>query len=241
MGYYKKLLSIVGMGLLLNSGLLLAAETSANAVLMKAYKYIGSLDTYAFDAVVLNDDTVEKKSTKHYKHTVTVKVDRPDDLRIDIKGDVKNRSIYLHEGVFTIFDHAFGYYGQLDLPQKSIDGALDYIFDSYGIKAPLAALIYSDMYKRSKFTKSVYFGTRTVGGEECDYVAFRNAKSEVHVWILRGDKPLIKSFTLIDKSEKGTPKTSASIKWYTDIDIPKSTFIFHAPKEAVAISIKPAN
>jgi hypothetical protein len=232
----------MSIGLLLNSSLLLAAETSANTILKRAYQYIGSLDTYAFDAVVLNTDTINGKNAKHYQHTVTVKVDRPNDLRIDIKGDVKNRSIYLNEGLFTIFDSEYNYYCQLKLPQKSLNSALDYMFDTYGIKAPLAALIYNDMYKRNKFTKSVYFGTRTVGGEECDYVAFKNTKSEVHIWILRGDKPLIRSFTLIDKSEKGTSnKTSASIKWHTDIEISKSDFVFHAPKAAVPISIKPAN
>jgi len=241
MSHYKKLFWIAGIGLLLNSTLLADGAKSADAILKKAYQYIGSLDTYTFNAVVLNDDIIEDASVKHYQHNVSVKVDRPDDLRIDIKGDVKDRSIYLHEGIFTIYDHNVGYYGQLKLPKKSIDSALDYIFDKYGIKAPLAALIYSDMEKRSKFTKSVYFGTRMVSGVECDYVAFRNAQNEVHVWITRGEHPLIKSFTLINKDEKGEPKTSANIKWDIHAKISKDEFIFTAPKRAFPISIKSAN
>ncbi len=49
------------------------------------------------------------------------------------------------------------------------DGTLDLIFDAYGINAPLASLIYSDMDKSVKFTKSKYFGTMDVAGVACDY------------------------------------------------------------------------
>ncbi len=241
MTLHKRILTIAGLGILLSTSVLLSAEQSAAAILKHAYQYIGSMDKYAFDAVVTNDDMVDGKLQKQYKQYVSVKVDRPNDLRVDSKGDTKNRTNYLHDGVFTMIDHGFNYYGQIKLPYKSIDKALDYIFNKYGIKAPLAALIYSDMDKRSRFTKSTYFGKRTVGGVECDYIAFRNRGGEVHVWISSGEKPLVKSFTIIDTTVKGKPRTTASIKWDTDPDFSEKDFIFTAPKGASNISVESAN
>jgi hypothetical protein len=216
----------------------LAAESSASAIAKKAYHYIGSLDKYAFDAVVTNDDTKDGKSVK-YTHRVSAKVDRPDKFRFDVKGDIKDRSSYLNDGVFTMVDHGFGYYGQLKTG-KGIDGTLDYIFDRYGIKAPLAQLIYSDMHKRTKINKGKNFGKVMLDGTECDYIAFMVKSKEVHMWIPTGDKPLIKRFIIIDRKITGNPRSVSTIKWNPDAKISDSDFVFKAPKDASKISIQSA-
>ena len=240
MVFQKKMLYIATMGLLLSGSALFAAEVSATSLLKHTYQYIGSLDTYAFNAVVTEEDMQEGKLLKQYTQAISVKVDRPNEFRMDTKGDIKERSTYLHEGIFTMMDHGFNYYGQIKLPQKDINAALDYMFEKYGIKAPLAALIYSDMDKRSKFSKSTYFGKRTVGGVVCDYIAFRNKGGEIHIWITHGDKPLIRCFTMIDTSVKGKPKTTAFIQWNTASKIAESDFIFKAPAGAANISVQSA-
>ncbi|HHD72747.1 MAG TPA: DUF2092 domain-containing protein, partial [Epsilonproteobacteria bacterium] len=166
---------------------------------------------------------------------VSIKVNRPDKLRVDTKGDIKNRSIYLNDGLFTMMDHTYNYYGQLKTP-KTIDGTLDFIFEKFGIRAPLASLIYSDMAKRAKFTRSKYFGKMDVAGTECDYVAFKSRAGEVHIWIATGDKPLVKTYAIID----GDNRMDTSLTWDTDPKISQSDFIFKAPKGAAKISIEPA-
>ncbi|KYJ86257.1 DUF2092 domain-containing protein [Sulfurovum riftiae] len=240
MTLYKRILCIAGLGVVLGNTSLFAAEQSAASIVKHAYQYIGSLDKYTFNAIVTEDAMEKGKLLKQYKQYVSVKVDRPDNLRVDTKGDIKKRTSYLHDGTFTMIDHDFNYYGQIKLPHKSIDKALDYIFDRYGIKAPLAALIYSDMHKRSKFTKSTYFGKRTIDGAEYDYVAFRNRGGEVHAWISSGEKPLVKYFTIIDTTVKGKPRTTASIKWDTDPRLSEKDFIFKAPRGASNISVESA-
>jgi hypothetical protein len=238
--FAKKLLYITGIGIFLSSSILVASEVSAKSILKHAYHYISTLDQYAFDATVINDEIQEGKPFKQTRQEVSVKIDRPNNLRVDSKGAVKNRSNYLHQGLFTMIDHEFGYYGQIKLPHQSIDDALDYIFEHYGIKAPLAALIYSDMYKRSKFSKSTYFGQRTIDGINCDYIAFRNKGGEVHIWISRGEQPLVKSFTVIDTTVPGHPKTSALIRWNLHPTISEQDFIFKAPKGVFPVSVERA-
>ncbi len=240
MNLHKKLLCTAGVALLLSSTTLFAAEQSAKDVVNKAYQYIGSMDKYSFNAVVSNEEAQDGNIVNTHKQNVSVKVVRPGKLRVDTKGENKSRSSYINEGTFTMLDREFGYYGQIET-KKDIDGTLDMIFETYGIKAPLASLIYSDMHKRVKFNRSKYFGTVEVAGVECDYVAFKSKVREVHVWITTGDQPLVKTFSIIDTSIKGNPRRNTTLTWNTDPKISDSDFVFSAPKDVTKISIESAN
>ena len=240
MKLHKRILCATGIALLLSGTNLFAAEKSAVDIVNKAYQHIGSMDKYAFDAIVLDEEVKDGAVVKTYRQDVSVKVDRPSKLRVDTKGDTKNRSSYINEGLFTMIDHGHGYYGQLETP-KTIDGALDLIFEKYGIRAPLASLIYSDMGKRVKFKRSKYFGTVDVAGVECDYVAFRGRVREVHVWITTGETPQIINYSIIDTTVEGNPRMNTSISWNTNPKISDSDFIFKAPKGVTKISVEAAN
>ncbi len=146
MNVHKKLLCTAGIALLLINTNLLAVEKSAVDIVKKVYQHLGSMDKYAFDAVVM-DDVLDEKGVvvERFRQELSVKVDRPGKFRVDSKGDTRNRSSYLNEGIFTMIDHGEGYYGQLEA-EKTINGTLDIIFDMYGIKAPLASLVYNDIH-----------------------------------------------------------------------------------------------
>jgi len=236
MNLHKKLLCTAGVALLLSSTSLFAADKSARNILNNAYQYIGGMDKYAFTAVIVDD---EKHEGKTYKHTADVKVDRPGNLRVDTTGTVKNRSSYLNNGNFTMIDHSYNYYGQIKTP-KNLNAALDVLFEKFGIRAPLAQLIYSDMDKRARFKSSKYFGTKDLAGVECDYVAFKNGTKELHVWITTGDKPLVKAYSLIDTSANSTSRTNTSITWNENANISDSDFVFVAPKGSSKISVNRA-
>ncbi|RLA71234.1 MAG: hypothetical protein DRG09_00880 [Epsilonproteobacteria bacterium] len=235
MNLYKKALVVVSFGLLLSNTNLLAEEKSAKSIVSNAYAQIGNMDKYAFSAIVVDNDTVEGE-TITYKQKVSVKIERPAKLRVDNKGDIKDRSTYINNGLFTMIDHNFAYYGQLKTP-KTIDATLDFIFDKFGMRTPLATLMYSDMGKRIKFRTNKYFGTVDVAGVECDYVAFKNNTKEIHVWITTGEHPLVKTFSIIN----GDTRINTSLTWNTNPKFSDSDFIFKAPKGAEKISINSAN
>ena len=239
MNLHKKLLCTLGVVLLLSTTNLLATEKSAKDIINNAYAYIGSMDKYSFRAVVSEDVVENGKIVKTYKQYVSAKLSRPDKLRVDTKGDIKNRSNYLNNGLYTMIDHDTGFYGQIKTP-KSIDDALDFLFTKFGISSPMASLFYSDMHKRVKFKKSKYFGTMDVAGTECDYVAFKNNTREIHAWIATGDKPLVKTYTIIDTGIKGKPRMNTSITWTND-NISDSDFVFKAPKNALRITVHSSN
>ena len=236
MKLYSKLLCATGVVLLIGSTSLCAEEQSPKDIMHKALHYIGSMDKYAFDAVVVENETADDGTVNSYRHDVSVKVDRPGKFRVDTKDETRDRSNYLNNGVFTMMDHGFGYYGQLKA-SETIDGTLDYIFEEYGIRSPLAQLLYSDMSKRAKFKTSKNFGTMMVDGTECNYVAFSNDIREVHVWIITGDKPLVKTYSVIDKTGEGEMRMNTSLYWKNSSSVSDSDFIFTVPKGATKISV----
>ena len=240
MKLHKKVFCVVGLGLLLSGTQLVAVDKTAKDVINNAYQYLGSMDKYAFKAVVSEDAVEDGQIVKTYKQNVSAKVSRPNMLRVDTKGDIKNRSNYINNGLYTMIDYDLGYYAQVKTP-KSIDGALDFIFTKLGIKSPMASLFYSDMHKRVKFNKGKYFGTVEVGGVECDYVAFKNQTREVHAWIATGEKPLVKTYSVIDTDTQGNPRMNTSLTWIKNSSFSDSDFIFKAPKGASKISIHTSN
>lgn len=240
MKLHKKVFCVVGLGLLLSGTHLVAAEKTAKDVINNAYQYLGSMDKYAFKAIVSEDAVDDGQIVKTYKQNVSAKVSRPNMLRVDTKGDIKNRSSYINNGLYTMIDHDFDYYAQIKTP-KSIDGTLDFIFTKLGIRAPMASLFYSDMHKRVKFKKGKYFGTVEVGGVECDYVAFKSKTREIHAWIATGDKPLVKTYSVIDTDTQGDPRMNTSLTWINNPSISESDFVFKAPKGASKVSVNSAN
>ena len=235
MNLHKKFLCTAGVALLLSSTSLFAADKSARDILNNAYQYIGSMDKYSFTATTVDDEVQNDKVYKS-KHTSIVKIDRPNKLRVDTTGTSRNRTNYLNNGSFTMIDHKYNYYGQIKTP-KNIDVALDALFNKFGIRAPLAQLMYSDMDKRVKFRTGKYFGTKVVGGVECDYIAFKNGKKELHAWIATGDKPLVKTYSIIDSGSDYKSRINTTVNWNTNVNISDSDFVFVAPKGSSKISV----
>lgn len=218
---------------------LVAVELSAKQIIYQSQSYLSSLNKYAFDAVILNTYTAEDGEVSQSKQQISVKLERPDRLRVDIKSDFKDRTNFLKNGKYTIVDRTFGYYGQLKVPKK-IDDALDFLIKEFGINAPLTALLYLDMPQRTKFTSSKNFGIVDLAGVPCHYVAFKNAKSEVHIWIATGDKPLVKHYSVISPMGKEFLRIDSSITWKDASTIKESDFVFTPSKNLMKISIESA-
>lgn len=244
----KNILSI-SMLICLSSTMMLSAEEQtqkvktvypvASIILLDSYRYMGALEKFSFDALTTNDDVFHDKMLKEYTHKVHADLQRPANLRINVSGDIKNRSSYLYNDKFTIFDHDLNFYGELKVPNR-MDSALDYLFDAFNIKSPLANLLYTDLDKRlAPKNNGYYFGTVQVDGKSCHHIGFVNEKRELQVWIEKGKSPLIKKFSIIDKSSKFHLRSTTRIRWDLQTDLKEKDFHFNPPKGAVEISIEP--
>ena len=229
MSISKKILLVIGSGVILNTVNLLA-QSSAIDIAKRAYDYLDHQNRYAFDAVNINHSGEDK-----IKHHVSVKVNRPNQLRVDVKGDIRNRSTYLNNGMYTVYDYNKNMYLNIKVP-KNIDDTLDKLYEKYKINIPLVQLLYKYMGKRiKKGNKSKNFGIVELNGEKCNYIAFADRYKEVHVWISTSNKPLIKHFVVKDKVKKNHIYKEATIVWRDTNSILSSDFIFNKPINAVEV------
>jgi len=226
-----KFLLATSLGLLLSTSTLLADTMSPKDIAKKVYNSLDKRQSYAFDAIIVNHSDDGKN-----KHHVSVKVNRPNQLRVDVAGDIRNRSNYLNDGLYTIYDHKKNYYLHIDTP-KNIEDTLDALFDTFEIKAPLAQLVYTNMGEKIKFDRSKNFGIVDLNGVECHYIAFSDKTKEVHVWITTGETPLVKHYRIVDKTSTNNAYKSTTIYWKGAKTISPNDFVFTAPKKSQEVFI----
>ncbi|SFV53966.1 hypothetical protein MNB_SV-10-923 [hydrothermal vent metagenome] len=210
-----------------------------SAIVMDAFRYLGKLHQFSLDAVTSNDDVFRNKMLVTYTHWVHIDLQRPGKLHVSVDGDLKERSFYLNDGRFVIYDKVLGYYGKLKLP-VSVDAALDDLFEQYDIKTALANVLYSDLYKRiPPKQEGYYFGLSNVDDIVCHHIGFSNKVQEIQYWIEKGKRPLIRKFIVIDKTEALLPRSSTVLRWDITPDFNDEVFEFTPPKNAVEIPIEP--
>jgi hypothetical protein len=210
-----------------------------SSIVMNAYRYLGSLKHFSVEAVTTNDDYFKKEMIATFTHHVHIDLQRPGKLHIDVAGDLKNRSFYLNDGHFVIYDESLDYYGVLQEP-KEIDTALDALFDKYDIKTPLANILYSDLYKRiPPKNKGYYFGISEVDGKLCHHIGFSSEVEEIQFWIETGVRPLILKFIVIDKTHKYLPRSGTVLRWDLHPKFNEKTFAFTPLEKTIQISIEP--
>jgi len=173
-----------------------------------------------------------------YTHWVHIDLQRPGRLHVSVDGDLKERSFYFDDGRFVIYDEVLGYYGRLELPKK-IDAALDDLFEQYDIKTALANVLYSDLYRRiPPKQEGYYFGLSDVDDTVCHHIGFENDVQEIQFWVEKGEKPLIRKFIVIDKTEKLLPRSGSLLRWNLTPKFTEKTFAFTPPENAREIPIE---
>jgi|GEM_PF-685189 len=209
------------------------AETgiSASNLLKKAYTYIGNLEKYSFEATIFNEDDLGGEMLIYLRHHYKVSVVEPDKVHIEVKGDTENARMYFKEGTVSIMDNDEKSYAQVKV-SSDINNAIDDLKNTYGFPVPLTQFIYSDMADDiNTSTEGYYLGTVFLEDETpCYYIVFPEKEWDVHFWIEKGDKPLIRKVTYLDKIKKGQPRSFIKLDWDLTSSIDEKIFDFKIPE-----------
>jgi len=209
-------------------------------ILESAYRYLEKQPAFSLEAVTVNEDLYGEKIVTEVRHRIRVDLERPGKIRVRIDGDSKHRDYLMRNGAFLVWDRSHNLYGELHTP-ATVDGTLDYLYDAYGIKTPLANLLYSDLSRRLRpKARSYDFGLRLFDGVWCRYLAFENGVKELEIWIQAEGAPLIRRFVIIDKSTKFRLHSATSIRWISVGKVEGDPFELNLPENAHKIPIEPA-
>lgn len=255
---FKRLLGITGAVLLATSMNLCAAEDVTAAVMKagkkteaqagitakelvkKSYNYLGSLKNYAFKATIVNEDDYAGKMLMYIKHDYKVAVQRPNKVRMQVRGYVENRDTVMNNGKVSVYNLVSNTYAEISV-EKDIDDALDTLMVDYNLSIPLTQLLYSDSaldIDEDLQSEGYYFGTVNVDNIPCYYIGFSEKEWDVQLWIEKGARPVIKRLAFLDKTMKGQPRSMIKVSWNMDEMTDQSLFTFTAPKGVKKIEIK---
>jgi len=205
-------------------------------------EYLASAQEFRFDADVSYDSVQSTGEKLEFGGTVEVSVRRPDRLRVNYDGDEHQRRIFFDGSTLTMFDVAANLFAVNDVP-ADIDGALDQVFEKFGLSVPIADLIYRDPYSAlmSSVEEGTVVGTRTIDGESCYHLSFVQETIDWQIWIADGPAPLPRKLVITYKNEPGSPQYSARLSgWDLQALASETYFQFRPPYGANEIQFLPA-
>ena len=221
----------------------LPIELQAEELLSQMNGFLNNLSQFTFYAENTEDQLLSSGQQLQFAHTVHVAVQRPNRFRADIQGDIYHQQLFFDGETVTLLDKSHNYYGTLKAP-STIEAALDFALESFGLRAPLADFIrrkntFVDLpYIESGF----YVGLHDVGGVQCHHLAFRQNDVDWQIWIENSDTPVPRKIIISQKHVTGAPQFSALLSdWTLALQLPDSHFIFEPPKNAKKIQFLPAN
>jgi hypothetical protein len=218
-------------------------DPQADSILRQMSEYVGGFQQFTLH-VENNVDTLMPCNQKlQLSRAVDMFVKRPNRFRANIDGDRVDQELYYDGTSITLYTKDVNVYASLDAP-PTIDEAMDYAIESYGLVAPMVDLIYTDAYEIliGDVQSGFYVGLSKVFGVECHHLAFRGAETDWQIWIENSKTPLPRKIVLTSKLVAGAPQFTAFLNnWDSSTPIKERIFGFKAPETAERIEFLPAD
>jgi hypothetical protein len=219
-----------------------AIEPEAMAALDKMGAYLRTLDAFQVKAVTSTDEVLTDGQLATFSATADMLVDRPNKLRAEVNGDLRQR-LYLYDGKsFTLWAKRLKMYATVPAAPTLGEVARN-LADKYGVEMPLGDLFLwgQDPAQAQAITAATDLGPAEVVGVSCEHYAFRQEGLDWQVWIQRGAFPLPRRLVLSTTDDEARPRHTALFDWNLAPSFNDDAFTFVAPKDAVKIDFAQAS
>jgi len=218
----------------------LADEADARALVKAMSDYMASqkVISFAYDA------SLEVVTVDHQKLALassgTVALNRPDKLRATRAGGFADIEMIFDGKTLTLLGKNTNLYAQIDIP-GSIDHLIDELHNTYDRPLPAADLLMTNVDEElmSGVVDVKDLSSGVIGGEECDYLAFRTEEVDWQIWIAQGDRPFPCRYIITSKKVADGPQYSIQFRdWKTGDEVAAEDFSFKNPTSAKQIDLK---
>lgn len=209
-----------------------AVAPDAQAVLDRMSAYLRSLNTFSISANSTRDEVLAFGYKLQNSEHTDVTVQRPDRLRAQVSGDIRDRTFVYDGSRLTVYspdDHAYA-----RIPATgNLAGLVQQALDA-GVDMPMVDVVYeaAEGTLTEGVRNGVLIGPSRVNGVDCDQLAFRQDTIDWQIWIEKGDRPLPRKIVITTRFEVGDPQFQVALDWNLSPKITKSTFVFAAPSGA---------
>jgi hypothetical protein len=220
-----------------------AVDPRAEQILRQACDVLAASKQFTFTAHSIVEQSLRNGQKVQFAKNMKASVRRPAGLEATVAGDLEDQQLQYDGkrlGIFLGRDNVFGTAG--DVPATN-DATLDLLAEKYGLVIPLADLVFADPYKvlTERLMAGEYLGKGYVDDDVCHHLAFRQETVDWEVWILAGDKPLVRKIVITYKSLPSWPQYTAFLSdWNLSANLPERTFTPVAPAGAKEVPLDTA-
>ena len=178
----------------------------------------------------LDSQLIENKSVIGYAK-VDMLVDRPDRVKVAVRGAANQRDYYLSKDGSVIYESASGHYARFP-GNSTIEQALDAAAQEFGIHIPAQDFLSANPYKSlaSNTDTITHAGVESIDGIACDRVKGSREDLSWNMWIAKSDK-LPRRFTITIPGMSGSDQYRVDFhKWNLNPGLSANDFTF-TPKK----------
>lgn len=205
--------------------------------------YLRTLKNFEVGVTSVTDDLLDNGQMAQFTSSSTVKVRRPDGLRLDTVDDRGDRKQLFYNGrSTTVYGPAHKYYATVPSPPTLAEVA-QVLAQKYGIEVPLTDLFYwgSGSVRTADIRSADSLGETQVDGHATTHFAIREKDVDWQIWIDRGDKPLPRKLVITTTGQTARPQHATLLRWKLLPAFPAGTFDFRPPAGARRIAIQTAD
>jgi hypothetical protein len=166
-------------------------------------------------------------------HIIEVVAQRPNQLWLNISGDVAERTFWDDGRNVTLLDRANNIYATLAAP-GDLTETIETMTKTYSVDLPMAQTVRTGLYDylTTDLQQAYYVGLSTTGtdGRACHLILGVSEDVDWQIWIQDGDVPLPCKVSLAFKNQEGVPRISANFThWNLNPVIPNDLFTASIP------------
>jgi hypothetical protein len=207
----------------------------AQAVLDRMTATLRGLESFSIEAAGTRDEVVAFGYKVQRNETAMLSVQRPNRLRAEVRGDLRNRSFVYDGSTVSMFSHDDDAYTRTPV-SANLDRLVGGFLDA-GVELPLIDVLYQAF--TGTLTEAarggIVVGESTIDGIACDQLAFRQANVDWQLWVEKGARALPRKIVITTRHAVGDPQFQAVMRWNLKPGFDKNTFVFTPPKGAQEI------
>lgn len=199
----------------------------ARAVLDRMKAYMNSLQAFSVTAQASRDVLLPYGYKLQSNESAKMTVQRPNRMRVDVEGDIKQRSYYYDGTTLTMFAPDAKVYAQTPAPGtvgEVVNGLLN-----AGVEMPLIDVLRQAF--EGTLTEGVRYGLRvgdsTINGVVTDHLAFRQSTIDWQLWVAKNGQP--RKLLITTRYETGDPQYQVFLDWNSSPKVDAKSFTFTAP------------
>jgi hypothetical protein len=207
----------------------------AQAVLDRMTVTLKSLQRYSVTANITRDEVLSFGYKLQNTESARMWVDAPKRLRLEVEGDIKNRT-YVYDGAqLTMFVPDLNVYAETAAP-GTLGELVGMLLDA-GVEMPLIDFLYHG--NAGSLTEDVrvglVVGESEVDGVATDHLAFRQPNVDWQMWVEKGKQALPRKMLITTRYHVGDPQYQATLRWDLKPNIDAKAFVFVPPSGATKI------